>query len=168
MLEEWKYFSNHNFRAWWPTFAKFVVMFINFFILTVFESLWVGILPFHCGSAVCVIHEWSLLCFVIQLFRGLFDGVYITSKCSKFMDDRLFPIPCKVRWDVVCITFYSAYMNLWWCFCYTVSFIFMLITINKTWSYHIMDASVVSFILSIDPGRISTSSFHVYSEFINK
>ena len=32
---------------------------------TVFESLCVWVPPFHCGSAVCVTHEWSLFFYVI-------------------------------------------------------------------------------------------------------
>ena len=86
-----------------------------------------------------VTHELYFFCYVIQIFSRWCDGVYIISKCSKFMDDRLFTIPCKVRWDVVYINVYSESMNLFWCFFCTAPFIFMLINIKNTCYYHIVD-----------------------------
>ena len=47
-------------------------------------------------------------------------------------------------------------------------FVFMFITVNKTWYNHSVNAYVVSFIIYICPGCINTSIFHGDSEVINK
>ena len=49
-----------------------------------------------------------------------------------------------------------------------ITIIFMLITFNKTWYNHVLNAYYVSLIVSVDPSCISTSSFHVYVKVINK
>ena len=115
-------FAKHKFRSWWPIFAKFIVGFIKFCRWTVFESLFVRVPQFHCGSTVCVTHEVSWLCYVIKRFRILYDRLYITSKCYMFTDDRIFTIPCKMGWDVVYRSVYSASMNLCRCFWCTEPF----------------------------------------------
>ena len=43
----------------------------------------------------------------------------------------------------------------------------MLITVNKACYNHILNASVVSFIIYIDQWGITISSFSVYDEVIN-
>ena len=135
------------------------------------NSIWVSL----CGGPTislwifCLCNSWMILLFLCYLtFRRLCDGVYFTSKCSKFVDDRIFTIPCKVRWDVVQSTVYSTSINICWCLCCTSPFIFMLITIKKSCSYHIVGAFVASFVLSFDPRCITTSSFHGYFELINE
>ena len=54
--------AGHKIRAGWPSFSKFIVMFIKFFWLTIFEFLSVCVPPFHCSYAVGVTHERSFLC----------------------------------------------------------------------------------------------------------
>ena len=46
--------------------------------------------------------------------------------------------------------------------------VLVLITVKKTLSNHVVHAYVVYFIHSIELWDISTSIFHVYTEFINK
>ena len=118
--------------------------------------------PFHCSSDVCVTHEWSLLCSVIEFFRRWCDGVYITSKCCKFIDYRILTITCKVRWGILQCAVEFAYRYFFWYLLCTEPFVCMLITSKNACSYHAVYASVVSFILYIEPIWITTSSFHGY------
>ena len=41
--------AKHKFRTWWPSFAKFIFVFINIFRWKIFEFLGVWFSPFHCG-----------------------------------------------------------------------------------------------------------------------
>ena len=82
------------------------------------------------------------------------------------MDAILSTIPCKVRWDVFQGTVYSTYMNIFWYFCCTSPFIFVLITIKKIYFYHIVYAYVVSFIISIETRFIMAIFNSLISKFV--
>ena len=45
---------------------------------------------------------------------------------------------------------------------------FMLITVNKVWSNHVVYDYIVLFIISIELQELSTSNFHGYSNFLTR
>ena len=138
--------------------------------------MWVP--TFNCGSDVCVTHEWYFLCSVIQLFRRWCDGVYITPKCSKFMDARLFTITWKARWGMsrsMCTLhlwtfadFYFAQNHLFLCLLLSrrpaITILWMLLLCLSLFTF-IQYASPP--VVSLDILNSSTSKFVTYVEFAN-
>ena len=85
---------------------------------------------------------------------------------SSWMLDFYHTIQSKVRYYLMHCVFY-IYGLLMMSLLHSAIF-FMFITANKYFSYHIVYAYVVSFILVIEPRGITTSNFHGYFEFFNK
>ena len=93
--------ANHKFRTWWPSFAKFIVIFIKFCRI---YNIWVSWCVVTTISLwlCCLCNLWMILLLLCHIdFRIWCDGLYITSKISKLMDASIFTIPWKKRWGIV-------------------------------------------------------------------
>ena len=101
MLKGWKYLWQAWVHNLVTILTKCIVVLNKFCRWTISEIFCVWVPSFHFRSDFCITHEWSLLCSVVWILRIWFDGVYITSKSSEFMDARIFNVPLKVRWVIV-------------------------------------------------------------------
>ena len=143
-------------------------MFVKIFRCSVLEFICVWIPSFYCCSDVDITHELYLLCYVVYFLKFWSDGLYVTSKWSEFMNVGNFTIPSKVMWGVVQCTVDFSSIEFSGCFRYTTKFIFILITAKGGCSNHVVDNSVVTFIILIEPLCIYSISFQGYFKLINK
>ena len=103
MLEGWKYLYQEKVQNLVIIFCQ-VYCYVHQFLQM--KNIWVSwcVGPTILLQICCLCNPWMIqyiLCYVIYIFRRWCDGLYITYKGSKFMDDRLFTISFKVRWGIV-------------------------------------------------------------------
>ena len=161
--ESWCVCAIHKIGTRVPTFTKLIVVLVKIFIWEVPEFIGVWIQTFVCYNPwmILLLLYCIIYCVLVWWDRFHIQMVWVHEFWDVYYNKKNYLRHCPVHYEF-------SYIDFSRCLSCTTSFIFMLKTVKKGCSNHVVDNSVIKFILTIEPWCTSTSILQGYVKLINK